>query len=357
MSTMTTKIKSTSYVSLLAAATMVLWAIPALIPSANAFAGVRARSMTAPTASKFAPQGTRLTYDSASGGQALVSTRTTTTPTTALASSAAAVAAALAPGPMAASAILPTSLGFWKMGYAVSYGYGGAMLASGLVQLFGPGATAAMAPPLKCHAALYVLYGVRLCLFLLNREIKLPAEIHQMKQTEATLVQRFKRLPLLLAISGLFYMMAAAPMKIVSMHNPATTVANAATLALGGVGFGLAAVGDWYKSKIKARDGRDALVTTGPFKYLRHPNYTGEMLGWTSLCLAMPALSFAASPLRRRMLPWMAASAVGWAGIVFSTLAGEATAGLEKKQREKYGGTPEYEEWIKTSWSGPMIGG
>ena len=31
-----------------------------------------------------------------------------------------------------------------------------------------------------------------------------------------------------------------------------------------------------------------------------------------------------------------------------------ATTGLEKKQKEKYGGTLEYEAWIKTSWLGPM---
>ena len=52
--------------------------------------------------------------------------------------------------------------------------------------------------------------------------------------------------------------------------------------------------------------------------------------------------------------PWLLASAFGWIGILF-VLAGEATAGLEKKQKEKYGGTPEYEAWIKGSWAGPML--
>ena len=51
---------------------------------------------------------------------------------------------------------------------------------------------------------------------------------------------------------------------------------------------------------------------------------------------------------------WLGASAVGLAGIYF-VLAGEATAGLEKKQREKYGGSPEYEAWVASSWSGPML--
>ena len=42
---------------------------------------------------------------------------------------------------------------------------------------------------------------------------------------------------------------------------------------------------------------------------------------------------------------------------MFQVLIGEGTVELEQKHKEKYGGTPEYEEWIKTSWSGPMLGG
>ena len=37
--------------------------------------------------------------------------------------------------PGVAAATLPTCLGFWKTGYAVSYGYGGAMLAAGALTL------------------------------------------------------------------------------------------------------------------------------------------------------------------------------------------------------------------------------
>lgn len=51
---------------------------------------------------------------------------------------------------------------------------------------------------------------------------------------------------------------------------------------------------------------------------------------------------------------WLALAIVGWLGIL-GVLAGEATGGLERKQEEKYGGTPEYEAWIRKSWSGPML--
>ena len=65
------------------------------------------------------------------------------------------------------------------------------------------------------------------------------------------------------------------------------------------------------------------------------------------------ALSQGAS-FARSVLPWLIGSAVGWVGILF-VLAGEAAAGLEKKQKAKYGGTPKYEEWVQGSWAGPVI--
>ena len=52
--------------------------------------------------------------------------------------------------------------------------------------------------------------------------------------------------------------------------------------------------------------------------------------------------------------PWLVAVALGWVGILF-VLAGEATAGLEKKQKEKYGGDARYEAWVKRTWAGPML--
>ena len=56
----------------------------------------------------------------------------------------------------------------------------------------------------------------------------------------------------------------------------------------------------------------------------------------------------------RTVAAWLVGAMLGWVGILF-VLAGEATAGLEKKQRAKYGGTEKYEAWVKRSWAGPML--
>ena len=113
------------------------------------------------------------------------------------------------------------------------------------------------------------------------------------------------------------------------------------------VGFVVAAVGDIHKSIAKARKGDDALVTGGVFSILRHPNYTGEVIGWTCSVLAAIATAWGSY---RMHLGSLAASLFGLAGIVM--VLARATKNLESKQAEKYGEQDEYQKWIKKSWVG-----
>jgi len=224
-------------------------------------------------------------------------------------------------------------------------------------------------PVATSHAAALVFYGLRLCLFLLRRETTTPVEIHQMTRRDASMGDRLKRAPVVVGCSVLYFLMAA-PLRITartSLSSSASLLASSpaslVSLAAAFSGFGLAAWGDGHKSAVKAVRGPDTLVTTGPFRVFRHPNYTGEIIGWTaSLSVAMfeavrhyRQLSGASAAVFVRFAaPWIVASVLGWAGMC-GVLAGEATAGLEKKQKKKYGDTPEYKAWIGSSWSGPMI--
>ena len=254
-----------------------------------------------------------------------------------------ATAAALPSVPaLAVAALLPTCLGFWKTGYAVSYGYGGAIALSALLTLGADGGLSALA---STHALAMVFYGVRLCLFLLYRELILPEKYNQMLSRDATLKERLKRAPVIVGCSLLYFCMAA-PLRVTALAAAAPQSATTA-VKLAFAGFGLAAVGDAYKSIVKKRKGADYLVTGGPFAVLRHPNYTGELFGWTASTAAALLAGGASAP-------WLVAVALGWVGILF-VLAGEATAGLEKKQKEKYGGDARYEAWVKRTWAGPML--
>mmetsp|Transcript_923 Transcript_923/g.2289 ORF Transcript_923/g.2289 Transcript_923/m.2289 type:complete len:398 (+) Transcript_923:91-1284(+) len=278
-----------------------------------------------------------------------VATTTTATTTTSVSAVAVAVGAALpSVASFAAAAMLPSCLGLWRMGYAVSYGYGGSMAASGLLQLWSlrtaaaKGATAAATATasssttrllVALHAATYVAYGVRLCVFLLYREIRLSREINQMKKRDASIAERLKRLPIITFCAVLYYFMAAAPMRVLSLLGGELGPLATASLAAGFSGFLLAAVGDWYKCKIKGTHGPQTLVTTGPFRFFRHPNYTGEILGWTCLVLLLPLLGAlgAGASGARSVAPWLVSSFVGWAGVVFGVLAGGGDRRAGKK--------------------------
>lgn len=302
------------------------------------------------------------------------------------------------------ASFIPSCLGFLRTGYTVSYGYGGAMAASGIIQLLAMlklgYASSGETVNAIAHASLYICYGIRLCLFLLYRQIKLP-EVVPMTKREASILERMKRLPLVLGCATLFYFMSGVPFRIMgycvgmevirpAWDRPTWQLRSRKTLLIGAFGFALAAFSDWYKCRMKAKEGKEKLVTTGPFRFLRHPNYTGEMIGWTACCVLVPFMEIArmltsngrllkfdsavkngkavmtkvadyVNPFSieyhgnvfRALTPWMAVATIGWWGMTYFVLANEATEGSEKKQKEKYGGTEEYEKWIKSSWSGP----
>uniref|UniRef100_A0A7S0Q6W4 Steroid 5-alpha reductase C-terminal domain-containing protein n=1 Tax=Coccolithus braarudii TaxID=221442 RepID=A0A7S0Q6W4_9EUKA len=252
----------------------------------------------------------------------------------------------------------PTLLGYWKTEYGVSYAYGAAMAACG--GLVWPAAVKC-GPLAAAHALVLVLYGVRLNAFLLYRELTVPRFRSFREKIEARSKQqggRLKRTPFVLGCSFLYFCMGA-PLRLTAV-TPASGVAKVALfleVLLMYVGFLVAAVGDSHKSYAKAQRGDDALVVTGIFRYLRHPNYTGELLLWgASVAAALtvaPAALAAGAPLLT--ITWsLAAAGVGYAGIGFVLV--NAASSLEKKQREKYGQELPaglYERWVASSWSGP----
>jgi steroid 5-alpha reductase family enzyme len=254
---------------------------------------------------------------------------------------------------LAAACVGPACLGYWKNGYAVSYAYGGAM-AAGAYLILPHANDLALA-----HAAAFIFYGVRLCLFLLYREIALSESVHQMVHRPADLAVRLKRTPVVLGCAFLYICMLAPLRVTASVGAPATGPA-AVAVKLMFTGFGVAALGDLVKSMVKARNSygfealaRNELVTAFPFNLLRHPNYTGEFVGWTA-SFAAAVLAAAASPGGiRSSLGWLLTSAVGTAGIQY--VLAEAAGGLEKKQRAKYAAKPEYAAWIANSWAGPVL--
>lgn len=259
--------------------------------------------------------------------------------------------------------VLPTCLGFFKREYGVSYAYGIATSLTAALVLRSTTATGGIA---AWHAGALVFYGIRLNLFLLYREVFVSASKAAVKRIEDKAVTKekeskqnrfFGRVPFILSCSFLYYGLCA-PLFITAQLGAAKPLASWAPKVLQGLvsvtwfGFILAALGDIQKSTIKAIKGEDHLVTGGIYKFFRHPNYTGEIIGWTASCLAgLVAAAMEDGVVKNfKLASYVLASFFGTAGINFVLSA--ATNSLENKQKEKYGKLGKYDDWVKNSWSG-----
>lgn len=246
---------------------------------------------------------------------------------------------------LAAACTVPTCLGFWKTEYGVSYAYGAATGICGGLAL-----RAAQNPVAQIHAAAVCFYGLRLSVFLAWRELNIPRFRDFREKIEERSVNsggRLKRTPFVLSCSLLYYCMAAPTLITAQLGAATPTLLLAPLVAVAWFGLLLAAWGDFTKSWVKGRDGPDVLVMVGPFRYFRHPNYTGEQILWTANALCAFVGAALLDVGLRNVLGSLIASAVGWAGIFF--VLAKATTSLEKKQAKRF---EAFMAWRKSSWSG-----
>ena len=281
--------------------------------------------------------------------------------------------------------VTPTLLGFYKVEYGVSYAYGTATAATAAIVLrsiLSINSSSMTTSPFlelaKLHAAALIFYGIRLNIFLLYREIFLKRfrkmreqiEERRAKKTNGGLSGRImSRMPFVLGCSflyaGLAYptILSAQMVPSIIASTASTTAASSSatlltmykTLVYGTwFGFILGAIGDLNKSIMKSIKGEDHLVTGGIYRFFRHPNYTGEIIGWSASFFA--SIVAIVAGWNKDVFSWnhligpVMTSTLGWIGILFVLLG--ATRGLEKKQYEKYSGRKEYKEWVKKSWKG-----
>lgn len=239
--------------------------------------------------------------------------------------------------------ILPLTL--YRMPYAFTVGYGLSVAAMGAALLlhFQP-------PPTSLaglHATCLTVYGLRLGLHLLVRELTVPEKAAQLQSMDTS--ARITRVPFAASISLLYAMMsspaifalqrAASSSALPSSAMLATTVG----VAVQWFGCVLEGVADTQKllAKRRAAGGASSKAWLGPsggcYTFSRHPNYAGELLFWAGTFLG-GAPSFGARPV-----PWITGG-LGLAAIT-SIMFG-ATKRLEAKQRDRYGGQPAYNAWV-----------
>lgn len=103
-------------------------------------------------------------------------------------------------------------------------------------------------------------------------------------------------------------------------------------------GIGLEAFADYTKNQYK-KEHPKRFCDVGVFRFVRCPNYLGEVLTWTGVFLSgVTAL--------QSVLQWILALD-GWICIVYIMFGGARR--LEIRQNKNYGEDPEYQKYVKTT--------
>jgi len=242
--------------------------------------------------------------------------------------------------------------GVYNVVYAFGFGYGLSMTLNGVMALsqfdlhrFKPGDGRAMAR--IGHMLGYVAYGVRLFVFLFQRQMA-PSFIDKAQQTQMksdamsmgtkSMISLFVGTLMASYHFGVYY-----HAKSVKRPTALTHVGIAGWV----LGLVIESVADYQKSVAKAQN-PGSFVSTGLYGFCRHPNYFGEIVYHVSM--------FATGVTSCDT--WIEVLLSAIAPVLMTGVMIGATKGLEKRQIAKYGGIGAYELYRRTTpclW--PFFGG
>ena len=251
---------------------------------------------------------------------------------------------------VAAAILVPSSLGFWRREYGVSYGYG--LSVAGAAYVAFKKASTSLG---KAHALLHITYGLRLSAYLFLRESTVPKfKRFRDKIEEKAPQSRLARTPFIVSCAALYWWMSFPVLITSSLLNPlknGSFISNTVIgcLIVAAIGLSIQILGDTQKYFAKSRDDK-ALVDGGIYSILRHPNYTGELFLWIFSSLAGILAVPSAFGWTWRALFMIAGTLLGAVGISF--VLALATTGLEKRQLETYGRSEAFNRWRMGTWAG-----
>jgi steroid 5-alpha reductase family enzyme len=182
-------------------------------------------------------------------------------------------------------------------------------------------------------ALLVLVWAVRLGAYLFRRILRMKVD-HRFDEMRDNPL-RFARFWLLQAISVAVIMLPVT--YLLGRDDPPGFGAWAvAGTAIWLVGLAIETVADAQKSAFKSKpENRERFITTGLWRYSRHPNYFGEMLVWWGLFVyAAPFLE-----------GWAYAVVIGPVFITLLLLFVSGIPLLERSADAKYGEDPAYREY------------
>lgn len=234
-------------------------------------------------------------------------------------------------------AILITTLGFYKFIYFISLSYGFSVATIGAFLLIYSITNLTLAELILC--ILYIVYGLRLALFLAIREWKNKTYMEKVGK-ELSKGDQYKILiKIFIWIScSLLYVCQTCPLtfRILSSNKKDYLVFIGIIIML----FGLIL-------EIKADKEKDAakkinpsrFVDTGLYKYVRCPNYLGEIIFWTGNFIG-------GLKIYEGGLQWCV-SIFGYVLIIYIMFSGARR--IEVRQNKSYGKDPIYQKYAKNT--------
>lgn len=232
-------------------------------------------------------------------------------------------------------AMIISALGFIKYVYFISLGYGFSIagIAVALLIIFRSNLTACSV----IMSVLFIIYGLRLGGYLLIREIK-SAAYNKMIEKEVKHDVNFLVKISIWVTCAILYVCQCAPLLFRFQNDGGNDIFAIVGIVIMASGIILEMVADYQKSAAKKIDSR-MFVSTGVYKWVRCPNYFGELLLWTGAFVS--GLNVLNTPFQ-----WIVV-VLGYVGIVYVMFSGARR--LEIRQDKNYGHMEAYQEYVKTT--------
>ena len=182
---------------------------------------------------------------------------------------------------------------------------------------------------------LVLIWALRLGIFLFVRVLK-AGEDRRFREVK----QNFSKFLVWWSVSALWVFLTAANALTMIINNVSFTddFYFYFGLSLWFIGFSFEAIADEQKRRFKSdKKNKDAFISTGLWGLSRHPNYFGEILLWVGMAvIALPTL-----------IGWQYVTLISPIFIYFLLTRVSGVNLLEDRANQKWGGTEEYESYIK----------
>ena len=235
-----------------------------------------------------------------------------------------------------AAAMLISSIGFKNYVWFISLGYGFSIAGEGLLMLLLYGKS--LTPGTIICCVLFILYGLRLGGYLAIREFKSSSYKKNMtgEIKDGKTIPFGVKIAIWVTCAALYVTQVSAVFYRLNNESGSNlwTYIGAAIM-LFGVTF--ESIADLQKNAAKKKNPR-RFVDTGLYKFVRCPNYLGEMIFWTGVLISgIGAVTGVGQ--------WIVVL-IGYVGIIFVMFSGARR--LEIRQNKNYGNDPEYQKYVKT---------